>query len=183
MLAKRKLFPHPEYPAPSIEIGAKVSLVGSDVLKLEYVVIGAITKLCLPPLVLPKPADGLWKHSCFEAFVGERNKSSYVEFNFSPSRLWASYRFEDYRDGMQPAIDLFAPHIYTETDGEVRFALTAWLDIAKLGNLWPMTLGLSAVIEDRDGCLSYWALAHPPGKPDFHHKDCFALELAPPGVS
>ena len=25
--------------------------------------------------------------------------------------------------------------------------------------------------------MSYWALAHPPGKPDFHHPDCFALEL------
>jgi len=22
-------------------------------------------------------------------------------------------------------------------------------------------------------------LAHPPGKPDFHHPDCFALELPP----
>ena len=41
----------------------------------------------------------------------------------------------------------------------------------------PWQLGLSAVIEEADGRLSYWALAHPPGKPDFHHSDCFALEL------
>jgi hypothetical protein len=33
------------------------------------------------------------------------------------------------------------------------------------------------VIEETNGRLSYWALAHPPGKPDFHHSDCFALEL------
>jgi hypothetical protein len=38
-------------------------------------------------------------------------------------------------------------------------------------------LGLSAVIEDSSGAKSYWALAHPPGKPDFHHPDCFAHEL------
>ena len=37
--------------------------------------------------------------------------------------------------------------------------------------------GLSAVIEDPNGVLSYWALRHPPGKPDFHHPDTFALEI------
>ena len=40
-----------------------------------------------------------------------------------------------------------------------------------------IALGLSAVIEEADGNVSYWALAHPPGKPDFHHSDCLALEL------
>jgi hypothetical protein len=40
-------------------------------------------------------------------------------------------------------------------------------------------LGLSAVIEDKAGGKSYWALAHPPGKADFHHADSFARELPP----
>jgi len=35
----------------------------------------------------------------------------------------------------------------------------------------------STTFEETNGRLSYWALAHPPGKPDFHHPDCFALEL------
>jgi hypothetical protein len=35
------------------------------------------------------------------------------------------------------------------------------------------------VIETLDGSLSYWALRHPPGKPDFHHSESFALELEP----
>jgi hypothetical protein len=38
-------------------------------------------------------------------------------------------------------------------------------------------LGLSAVIETVDGFFSYWALAHPSDKPDFHHPDSFILEL------
>jgi hypothetical protein len=38
-------------------------------------------------------------------------------------------------------------------------------------------LDLAAVIEERGGRISYWALAHPPGKPDFHHSDCFTLEF------
>jgi hypothetical protein len=34
------------------------------------------------------------------------------------------------------------------------------------------------VIEDDQGRISYWALAHPASKPDFHHRDGFALVLA-----
>jgi len=40
-------------------------------------------------------------------------------------------------------------------------------------------LGLSAVIEEKSGRKSYWALAHPPGEADFHHSDCFAHEFSP----
>jgi hypothetical protein len=36
------------------------------------------------------------------------------------------------------------------------------------------------VVEEKDGLLSYWALNHPPGKPDFHHPDAFVLELTIP---
>ena len=38
-------------------------------------------------------------------------------------------------------------------------------------------LGLSAVLEEVDGTKSYWALAHPEDKPNFHHPDCFAAQL------
>ncbi len=60
--------------------------------------------------------------------------------------------------------------------------LQAFLDLHLLPGLTdevPLRLGLSAVLEMKDGSLSYWALAHPPGKPDFHHPDSFALTLPP----
>jgi hypothetical protein len=39
-------------------------------------------------------------------------------------------------------------------------------------------LGLSAILEERDGTKSYWAIAHPDGeKPDFHDPACFAARL------
>jgi len=72
------------------------------------------------------------------------------------------------------------PHIYFDCVGDNgigRVALTAWLDVSRLLPEHPEKLGLSAVIEEIDGTKSYWALAHPPGKPDFHHPDCFALTL------
>ena len=41
----------------------------------------------------------------------------------------------------------------------------------------PAVLRVGFFIEDIDGGISYWALAHPAGKPDFHHPDSFALIL------
>jgi hypothetical protein len=43
-----------------------------------------------------------------------------------------------------------------------------------------LRVALAAVIENDTGELSYWALQHAPGKPDFHHPDGFTLELSPP---
>jgi hypothetical protein len=56
-------------------------------------------------------------------------------------------------------------------------------EIAALPSDSVWELGLSAVIEETDGHKSYWALRHPPGKPDFHHPDCFALELPAPSAA
>jgi hypothetical protein len=44
----------------------------------------------------------------------------------------------------------------------------------------PGAWGLTAVLEEADGVKSYWALAHGPGKADFHHAACFAARLEAP---
>jgi hypothetical protein len=59
--------------------------------------------------------------------------------------------------------------------------LQASLEIDQMSSLridggW--RIGLAAVIEETHGHKSYWALAHPPGKADFHHSDSFALEFS-----
>jgi hypothetical protein len=41
-----------------------------------------------------------------------------------------------------------------------------------------LELAISAVLRDRHDAVSYWALAHPAGKPDFHHGDAYAMQLA-----
>jgi hypothetical protein len=60
-----------------------------------------------------------------------------------------------------------------------QFALSTILDDPRLKDDKAWIAGVSAVIEEANGAKSYWALAHPPGKPDFHHPDCFRLELPP----
>jgi hypothetical protein len=179
-VSKRRLIPHPDYPAPPVEIGAKVTYLGTSVLKLEYVAVGAISELRLPAVEEPARTEGLWHHSCFEAFIALSDDRSYVEYNFAPSRQWAVYRFEAYRSGMHEPHLRGAPDIFAQQETPVRYRLTAFVELAWLAADPPKKLGLSAVLEHRSGTKSYWALAHPPGKPDFHHSDCFTLELPPP---
>lgn len=118
----------------------------------------------------PARTDGLWKTTCFELFVKPEESDGYYEFNFSPSGAWAAYAFEGYRAGMRD-LDIDPPEIRRL---DCRIVVTVDLSPIPAGR-W--RVGLSAVIEERDGLKSYWALVHPSGKPDFHHDDCFALEL------
>ena len=142
-------------------------------LMLTYLVTGEIDALRLSPVAASSRADELWRHTCFEAFVRAASKDFYTELNFAPSTRWAAYNFDGYRSGMAKADNIAAPHIAREKD-HTRFLLKAALDLPLQGT-WH--LGLAAVIEEIGGRKSYWALAHPPGQPDFHHSDCFGLEV------
>jgi hypothetical protein len=121
-------------------------------------------------------ADDLWKHTCFEAFVRPAAGEAYYEFNFSPHLRWAAYRFEGYRRARQDAV-IARPAIKALRGGDA-LELAAELElggIPDLGGDW--RVGISAVIEEANGNVSYWALKHPPDKADFHQSDGFALEL------
>lgn len=148
-------------------------------LTLTYVVRGDIGALALPPRAPSTRTDELWRHTCLEAFVGEGGDPGYYEFNLAPSSQWAAYRFGGYREGMAPVADAVDPRIATEATAD-RFTLRAVLALGALpgltrGAAW--RLALSAVIDQTDGLKSYWALAHPPGRADFHHADGFSHEI------
>ncbi len=166
------LTPHPDTPSSAVErIEVEVER-REDFIWLRYAVYGDVGRVLWPQAVDPGRADDLWRHTCFEVFAP--TDDGYREFNLSPSGGWASYRFGGYRSGMAPA-DERAQVLDSE-------ATEAWVTLEALveAPADAAGIGLSAVIEDIDGAISYWALAHPPGKPDFHHPDSFALILPPP---
>ena len=146
-------------------------------LALAYVLTGKISDVAMPAENVATRMDQLWRHTCFEAFVAAG--VAYYEFNFAPSRHWAAYRFSSYRTDMRVATEIGAPRIAVEWSPE-RYTLQASLDLDQLllSRDATLRLGLSAVIEGNSGHRSYWALAHPPGKADFHNSDCFTLELS-----
>jgi hypothetical protein len=80
-----------------------------------------------------------------------------------------------YREGMEKADVENGPYVRME-DNFTWWALGATIAV-DAEQVWH--LGLSAIIEEKEGAKSYWALAHPTGeKPDFHQADCFVGRLA-----
>lgn len=177
---RRALTLHPGSPCRAVtRIEVEIGRPHPSSLVLSYLVTGRLDDLRMPPLGASTRAQELWQHTCFEVFVRAPPSAAYYEFNFAPSTRWAAYRFSDYRREMSVADDVSAPRIEAQSRGEL-YQLRASLSLDGLSSLptdvaW--RLGLSAVIEETSGGKSFWALAHPPGKADFHHPVCFACEL------
>ena len=125
----------------------------------------------------PLRTDDLWKRTCFEAFVLPDPGEAYVEFNLAPSGRWATYHFDRYRVGMRDAIDVVPAPLEVRAGADHLELLTS-ADLPALAAAPVWRLGLTAVIEEADGTVSHWALAHPSPQPDFHNARSFVLELA-----
>jgi hypothetical protein len=154
-------------------------------LLVSYVVEGALAGIALPPKLFQERADELWRHTCFEIFLkapvlGASGGEPYVELNFSPSMKWAAYSFRERRRGMQN-IDIPRPAV--DVDISERMEVMAVIDLTGVPELpgdQPWRCNITTIIEQTNGVMSYWALAHAPGKADFHHPDGFVLDLPVP---
>lgn len=142
---------------------------------LRYRVDGC-TRLIIPEYFGNGRADNLWETTCFELFLGNEGPA-YFEFNFSPSGRWAAYGFPQIRDGRQDVELSVQPDIKAEM-GDETFVLTAFLASNDLRGT--TKAGVSVVIEEEGGNLSYWALDHAGEKPDFHDPSCFAARFGSP---
>jgi hypothetical protein len=172
---------HPATPA-GIPLDLSVAVSSTrEGLRLAYTVRGHIAALRIASAAAPGPADGLWQHTCLEAFASADGDSAYREFNFSPSGQWAIYRFasERIRAGTASGVEA-APVTHTTASAD-KLTLTADLPWTALpANAHVLDIALSAVIEEVDGRFSYWALHHPGEHPDFHHPAGRCLHLALP---
>ena len=175
---------HQDTPCTAVaRIDVDVERLDPSVLTVRYRLTGALDGLFVPVPAPPDRTDDLWRRTCFEAFIRGPVGEGYVEFNLSPSTRWAAYRFTGFRSGGSSPEGVTAPAIVVQSDKdglilETSLDLGPWTGLPAEG---PWRLALSAVIEEADGRVSFWALAHPPGKADFHHADCFAAEIpAPP---
>jgi hypothetical protein len=172
---------HPSTPNDDVRsLAVQLRAEEPDILVFQYSLVADMSRVRVPLSGGSGRADALWEHTCFEAFVAAGDAPGYHEFNFSPSLDWAIYRFSAYREGMSPAEIGQAPEISVRRgdDGlELKSAVRLG-DLVDLGDVRQLRIALAAVIEDNNGGLSYWGLRHPPGKPDFHHPNGFALEVA-----
>ena len=168
-----RLVPHARSRPSPVRVHADVTREG-PVLRASFAITGATDRIIWPPPAPPVRTDGLWQASCLELFA-HAGTPAYAEANWSPSGAWASYAFADYRAGMADGPAAPPPH----WDATLSM-LTACIDLS--GVLDPAAdwwAGLCAVIVTDDGRVRHFALAHPPGAADFHHRDCFPCHLPP----
>ena len=173
------LVPHPSSPPadPPFKVWANLehaaSLAAVATTNIWFGVGTPAERFVIPEPTEAERADDLWQTTCFEVFLRPLGEEAYREWNFAPSGQWAAYDFSSYREGRTEG-EATAPYIRME-DNLTWWALGATIAVPADTN-WE--LGLSAILEEKDGTKSYWALAHPEGdKPDFHVADCFAARL------
>lgn len=174
-----QLISHPDTPSKAIRrVSAEARWLPEGQLGFYFVLEGDTAAVKMPVAGQSDRADELWKHTCCEAFVAGPAVGGYSEFNFSPSGAWAAYQFTGYRAGMKPVAVVADPVITVRHSAE-RIELDALIGSRSipLGEQG-LHLGLAVVIEDKAGRLSYWALAHPEARPDFHHAGGFKFPLS-----
>src|SRR5438045_7356229 len=118
------LVAHPDTARHAVSgIAVEVRLVAPTLL-CNHSLHGDIGRVRVSGAGAGRRADGLWQHTCFEAFIAAQGGAGYYEFNFSPTLDWAAYQFTDYRDGMTPANLTQAPGLQVRRSAD-QFELTA----------------------------------------------------------
>ena len=172
---------HPAATRPAVKrLQVQLGRGSGGMLRLRYLLEAHVARLLIPASAASERTDELWRHTCFEAFISIGDEPWYYELNLSPSSQWALYRFDSYRQGIAP-VPVSSPPEIAVRRSEYRLEVDATVQIAELPELIgdaPLRLALAAVLEADDGSLSYWALQHPPGKPDFHRAEGFTARLA-----
>ena len=173
------LQPHSNTPCAAVQsLQAEIIPQANGDWLFRYVLQADRLALRIPVLQISAATDGLWEHTCLEAFIGVAGETAYREFNFSPSTQWAAYAFHDYRE--RNVWTASTAPVITVTPTATGLVLEARLAAADLPanpaqQVWQ--IGLTAVIETATGEKSYWALHHPAAKPDFHHRNGFIHEI------
>jgi len=171
---------HPDAPSQAVRrIDARIGRTPDGTLAVTYIIEADIDRLRVPRPRPPAMAQRLWQHTCCELFIARKDSPAYHEFNLAPSGEWAAYAFDRYRHGAARVEEALEPQVAVRSTRE-KLELDAVIRLDRLSPTYAETgllLALSAVIEDEHGSLSYWALMHAPGGPDFHHPYAFALEL------
>ena len=173
------LIPFPAPHLPAISLTGSL-MVENSCLTLRYSLAGTVEAILLPsPSLPPSRKDDLWKATCFEFFLAVKDQPGYWEFNMSPSGDWNAYRMDAYRRvGFREEIGISElPFEFKEESGQC--LLNVSMDLTSiLRHEDEARMGITAILQTKDGRETYWALSHPAPHADFHLRESFILELA-----
>ncbi|MEL6940604.1 MAG: DOMON-like domain-containing protein [Cyanobacteria bacterium J06598_1] len=176
-------------PFEPLPAGVALSITGTvlradDQLSISYLMSGDVGAVALPPSnTTHERQDRLWEKTCFEFFLtaGAKKTDSdpYWEFNFSPTGAWNVFALESYRQGLSEAT-AFTSVPFSVSQSSEGLRLEVSVDLSRLQLSDPQwLLGVSAVCVLAGGEETFWAIAHPTPKADFHSPGSFTLQLSP----
>lgn len=173
-----RLIPFPALKIPAIEITGQVARQG-NLLSIRYSVQGDIEDIRLPVRSeSPARKNDLWKATCFEFFLAAKDQPEYWEFNLSPSGHWNVYAMDGYRQVNMREDSAYSQLPFEFTKMNNALSLDAAVNLSRLFRRQSvLQIGITAVIQTTDGSETYWALAHPGLRADFHLRESFVIEL------
>lgn len=122
-----------------------------------------------------KRANELWRTTCFELFLANRENEDYYELNFSSSLAWNFYHLSAYRAEVQEVELLFEPQIeihIKENVFQVSFEVEVEACFLEQFNLY----NVASILLTKENKRTFWSEKHLTAVPDFHHRDNF-LEI------
>src|SRR2546426_6101761 len=88
-------------------LAVRVLIEEPGILRLGYSLDADLSRVRVPSSRAGSRTDGLWRHTCYEAFVAPADAAGYCELNFSPSLDWAiNRRSEEHTSELQSPCNL-----------------------------------------------------------------------------
>lgn len=172
---------HPFDSSTKDRLGIAVSgeaTLNKNSIQISYQLLGNINNVNLTqPSANASRKDKLWESTCLELFIAKPGNTDYWEYNLSPSKDWAVFRFTDYRENKTDDLTILDIDIETRIDNSTLFELNSSLPLPDTLRGHSLCVGISAVIQDNSGDVYYYALDHLNQQPDFHDRNSFTITL------
>ena len=148
--------------------------INNKILTLEFTVTGEINNYIFNEPCEQTREDELWKKTCFELFIAQKNSLSYYELNISPSNTWNFYSFSDYKTDMKEETSVSEPSIHSykiQTQYRLSFEFNFYEKIIEK----ELIFNLAVILLDAKGLRHFYSINHKEGKVNFHDKEYWNL--------
>jgi hypothetical protein len=164
-------------PLSNLKIAGNIAR-NENLLIISYALLGDIKEVEIPPLSdTAGRSHELWQETCFEFFLGVKDSPGYWEFNLTSTGDWNIYHFDNYRQGMQEET-AFTTLPFSVQHSPDCLAIALDIDLDKIVPADQiLEIAITAVIKQKNGEVTYWALTHQGAEADFHRRDSFIIEL------
>ncbi|CAG35354.1 DOMON-like domain-containing protein [Desulfotalea psychrophila] len=170
------LRPHATSPLAGIQLGGAIYRQQNSI-SIWFQLRGDLAQIKMGKGGQQGRCHDLWRKTCFEVFIARPESPAYWELNVSPMGEWNIYSFSECRRGMQEEVGIEQVSVTTyQTEDSFTLHCNLCLDKILFPN-YPLQIAACAVLQDREGLCSYWALEHGEGPPDFHNRKKFLLNI------